>query len=160
MKSTAINTTERSLVILRIVIIYLILILCTFIPVYYLLDLPEKWTQGTGIKGAPVNKENVDFTRYMVKVDSLQKYLDKNDFGTYYSYWQVKLTEFSKDSVKQDFLYRPLFIKITELYGSLKQFKEYAEYKTKYDDLKTDYEKQDQKLTQTEKDLMDCLKQK
>jgi hypothetical protein len=156
MKSSAINTTERSFVILRVVLIYVILLLCAFIPVYYLLDLPEKWNEGTSIKGPQVNKENTKFERYMVKVDSLQKYLDKNDFGPNYSYWQQKLTEFNKDSLQTNFLYKPMYLKVADLYEALRQFKAYAEYKSKYDDLKADDDKLQKSYDQTVIDLNEC----
>ena len=71
MNSNVTNSNERSLAILRVVLIYIILLLCALIPVYYLLDLPGKFNQGLNIKQAN-EKQIAEMQRLQDELEAIQ----------------------------------------------------------------------------------------
>ena len=158
MNSNVTNSNERSLAILRVVLIYIILLLCALIPVYYLLDLPGKFNQGLNIKQANEKNDLSQFEFFTVTMDSIDKLVAVDKFDYKYDVFVIKLTQFAMDKV-DDNEYKPLFVKIADLYGKIKSLKEYADYKIKYEELKGEKEKIDKELENTKDDLKDCKKQ-
>ena len=117
------NQPERNTMISRFIIIYLLCILCVFVPLYYLFNIPDKamaipklkMLDETGKPDKEMSQKIEDYKRSMKIVDSC---FEKKYFGSIYRSHLDALYKISSDKLLENASLAFYFNKIWFLYES------------------------------------------
>jgi hypothetical protein len=150
------NSTERSLAIMRVMIIYIILLFCSLVPIYYLLTIPDiaPLTVRNESKEKNLQEEQIleQYKALMGKLDVLYKGKQLNISA--YRMGIDDLNRFAKDKVDSTKnLYWPLFLQIPDLYERIGLINEECTYKALYDQCSLDLKSKTDLLEKAEKEL-------
>jgi hypothetical protein len=115
---------NRNTIMTRFVLIYIICILCAVVPLYYLFNIPGKAIQKLKVSEMSVKSQKIRIDRYQSIMTEIDKYLAENKFEKEYKKSVYDLYAFAKDSIDEKNLYKPLFIKITDLYQAIEKMNE------------------------------------
>jgi hypothetical protein len=136
----------------RFLLIYIICILCAVVPLYYLFNIPGIALQKLKVSEMSVKSQKNRIDRYQSIMTELDKYMAENKFEKEYKKSVYDLYCLAKDSIDEKNLYKPLFIKITDLYGAIEKMNE-GGGKADIDKLKEENEK----LVGENKDMKDKI---
>jgi len=115
------DSDNRNTVMTRFILIYIICLLCAIVPLYYLFNIPGKVIQKLKVSELSVKSQKIRIDRYQTIMTELDKYLAENKFEKEYTKGVYDLYAFAKDSIDERNLYKPLFIKIADLYEKIEK---------------------------------------
>lgn len=118
------SSNERNTVLFRFILIYLICVCCAVIPLYYLFNIPEIALNRLKVSEMSVKSQKDKIDRFQVIMKDLDKNLAENKLEKEYRKSVDDLYSISKDSIDEKNLYKPLFIKITDLYEMIEKINE------------------------------------
>lgn len=157
--SESFNTgNDRSTITTRFLLVYIICILCAVVPLYYLFSIPDKAIQKLKVSELSEKKQRKNIERYKEIMVDLDKFLTEKKLEKEYRDCIDVLYRFAKDSVDEKNLYKPLFIKIADLYENLGKMNE-GGGKAEIDKLKAQIDKMTEDQKQAERDLKNCEKE-
>jgi hypothetical protein len=146
------SSNDRSTLLFRFILVYLICIFCAVIPLYYLFNIPGIALQKLKVSEMSVKSQKNKIDRYQSIMAELDKYLADNKLGKEYTKSVLDLYSIAKDSIDEKNLYKPLFIKITDLYEMIEKINE-GGGKAEIDKLKEENEKLASEKKELEKDV-------
>ena len=119
MAGSNIKDTDRSVILTRFILLYIVSILCAIIPLYYLLNIPDMAIGELKASKLSAKGQKEQIEGFIQIYTELEQYKEKNQFLKEYTYLKNKLYNFAKDSVGNSNLYKPLFLKVSDLLFSM-----------------------------------------
>jgi hypothetical protein len=146
------SSNDRNTLLIRFILVYLICIFCAVIPLYYLFNIPGIALQKLKVSEMSVKSQKNKIDHYQSIMSDLDKYLAENKIGKEYTKSVLDLYSIAKDSIDEKNLYKPLFLKITDLYEMIGKINE-GGGKAEIDKLKEENEKLATEKKELEKDV-------
>jgi hypothetical protein len=146
------SSNDRNTLLIRFMLIYIICILCAIVPLYYLFNIPGIALQKLKVSEMSVKSQKDKIDHYQLIMTDLDKYLAENKLEKEYRKCVDDLYSIAKDSIDEKNLYKPLFIKITDLYEMIEKINE-GGGKAEIDKLKEENEKLATEKKELEKDV-------
>ena len=156
MAGSNIKDTDRSVILTRFILLYIVSILCAIIPLYYLLNIPDMAIGELKASKLSAKGQKEQIEGFIQIYTELEQYKEKNQFLKEYTYLKNKLYNFAKDSVGNSNLYKPLFLKVSDLYEFIQKMNENSTDKATLDKCKAELENMEKEKKDVDEKLNDC----
>ena len=103
----------------RFILIYIISILCAVIPLYYLFNIPGRAIRSLKVSEFSSRGEMKKIQRMDEIMGNLDKNMQESKFEKEYRDGIDALYRFTKDSIRQNNIYRPQLMKLSDLYEKI-----------------------------------------
>lgn len=160
MVGSSIKDNDRSAILTRFIILYIVSILCGIIPLYYLFAIPDVAISELKASKLSTKGQQEQIDRFKELFSELDQFKEKKQFLNEYKNLNFKLYNFAKDSVDKTNLYKPVFIKVSDLYEYIQKMNEQGADKESIEKLKTELETIKNAKEAVDQQLKDCAIEK
>jgi hypothetical protein len=139
---------SREVIVTRFVLIYVLAILFALIPMIFLFALPGKAIRELKVSNLSQKGQEKQIERFQAIYSGLDKLLVENRLESDYEYGLFTITRYTKDSIDERSMYKPVFTDVKLLFDHIQKM-------NKDNPGKVEYEKMKQKSEECEKNKND-----
>jgi len=148
MAGTQSNSESREVIIIRFILIYILAILFALVPMLFLFNLPSQAIKQLKVSNLSQKGQQKQIDRFQEIYSGLEKLIIENRLESDYEYGLYTITRYTKDSIDERSMYKPVFMDVKLLFDHIQRM-------NKDNPGKVEYEKMKMKCDECEKSKQD-----